>query len=483
MTVVGALRRNDPERTRFCILLRDERSDADLAQALEQNPFVTDITLDLDGVQRSDWTSLLRVIATRANLETVKLQGSVWRAERSARAALVKSILQAIQQNTAIRSVDMRWLRLSTDISTFVDNASSITSFSLYRCDMEPTERELGASSLAAALQHNTNIETLELSRLDDFYAIPILESLRINTSVKTFIWKGYVWDDVWTDETGPALQRLLESTTSIQRFELIALQFSSDTFRPIAHAITRSESVSELKFEECQFQERNSSAPLQSILQNKHNLTTLCLYDCHFGAGQVHRDSIISILSRPDSPLRCFEFQSRGSLALIGGFPGIHFKNLLRAIEKSKLERFRIGCIGNQQQLQTLTQSIPSMKLKELEVSFRGVEEEGEFGPETIRHDLLQAVRNNFSLRSVEAFTAFWTAEDKQRLAFYANRNESLDQWVNHPETVKRKVWPKALSLAERAGPGALFRGLRSVLGRDYVSFPRGRKRKRVQN
>ena len=33
--------------------------------------------------------------------------------------------------------------------------------------------------------------------------------------------------------------------------------------------------------------------------------------------------------------------------------------------------------------------------------------------------------------------------------------------------------MWPDALGLAERAGPTALFRGLRSVLERDYVSVP----------
>jgi len=66
--------------------------------------------------------------------------------------------------------------------------------------------------------------------------------------------------------------------------------------------------------------------------------------------------------------------------------------------------------------------------------------------------------------------------AKDKETLAFYVNRNESLDQWVDRPETVEKKVlWPDALGLAERAGPNALFRGLRSVLGSDYAmsSYP----------
>ena len=137
-------------------------------------------------------------------------------------------------------------------------------------------------------------------------------------------------------------------------------------------------------------------------------------------------------------------------------------------------------------------------MKLKELEVKFWVDEDsddedeaQGEFNREAIRQDLLHAVKNNFSLRSVKArthdytreeFDLFDSVEEKQRLAFYTNRNELLDQWDSNPDLVERKVWPDALGLAERAGPDALFRGLRSVLESDYVSLPGGRKRKRPQ-
>ena len=475
MSILEILRQNDPEDTEIRIELRDETSDAALARALEQNPFVTDIVLDLEGVEQTDWDSLLRVMAARANLRKVTLLDAYDSEDRTAPAALVRSILRAIQQNTSIRSVLLNSFRLPIEISTLVDNTSSLTSFIISDCDMNPAERQQGARSLAVALQRNTNIETLELDGLEDVYAIPILEGLRSNTSLKTFIWKG----NVWGGQTAPALQRLLESTTSLQRFELVSLQFSGDTFQPIAHAITRSASVSELKFEQCQFQERNSSAFLQSILQNKHNLTSLCLHHCQFGIGQVHRDSIISILSRPDSPLQCFEFLS---FDLDQQFSIIQFDNLLRAIEKSKLERFKMGLIRYRQQLQALAQSIPSMRIRELEVDIQD-----HLVRENSRQCLLQAARNNFSLRRVKGKRSdgsdfFDSDDDKQRLAFYANRNECLDQWVKKPETSDQKVWPEALSLAESAGPEALFRGLRSVLGRDYVSLPRGRKRKRTQ-
>ena len=83
---------------------------------------------------------------------------------------------------------------------------------------MEPAEREQGARDLAAALQRNTNIETLELEDLEDIYTVPILEGLRSNVSVKTFIFSP---GESISDAALPCIQHLLESTTSIQRFEL----------------------------------------------------------------------------------------------------------------------------------------------------------------------------------------------------------------------------------------------------------------------
>jgi len=326
--------------------------------------------LDLEGEQqqRDDWNSLLGVIATRANLEKVKLRDAVSVDQRNAPTALVCSILLALQQNTAIQNVELRWLRLPTDISTFVDNMSSITSFSLYDCDMAPAEREQGARNLAVALQRNTNIQSLKIVELDDIYAVPILESLRSNTSVKALIFSPASSTTNTLDEVSHALQELLESTTSIQRFELFDISFGGDTFRPISQAIANNGSVPELKLLDCKFHSENSTARFRSALQNNQNLTTLCLDSCDFGGGQVHED-IISVISRPGSLLRCFEFQSQDTFE--AAFPSVQFKNLLQAIQMSKLERLKIGTIQTRQQLQALTQSIPLMRIKELEINF----------------------------------------------------------------------------------------------------------------
>ena len=291
----------------------------------------------------------------------------------------------------------------------------------------------------------------------------------------------------MYPDATSHALQHLLESTTSIQKFELGHTTLTERQFPLIAQAITSSQCISELKFSSCHFHEENSCAQLQSILQNKHNLTSLCLDECEFRRSGQFPEDIISVVLRPGSLLRCFEFY-HGFI-----FSDVQLKNLLQAVKKSKLERFQIGSIATPHELQILTQSIPTMKLKELEIDIF-IDESREddeddpvlFSPEAVRQDLLHAVKNNLSLRSLKAnedeTDLFDDDDDKQTLAFYVNRNESLDKWVDNPETVDQKVWPEALSLAERSGSNALFCGLHSVLESDYVNLPGGRKRKRPQ-
>ena len=425
----------------------------------------------LEGVQQADWNSLLQVIATRANLEAVRLRDAGVR--RSAPAALISALLRAIQQNSAIRKVSLMYLRLPTDLSEFVDTASSITMFSLFSCDIEPNERERCARDLATALQRNTNIKTLRLGKMDDGCMSSILQGLRSNTSVNSLLIGGVSFPDA----TARAIQQLLQSTASIETFGLAGPSFNNgDMFPSIAQHLIRSPVVCMLKFSICRFRDEESTALFRSILQNKQNLTSLCLDNCSFIGGEVH-ETIVSTLLRPDSPLRSFELKER---SLGNAMPNGQFRNLLRAVEKSKLERFVIGDIESHEQLRTLTESIPRMRVKELQVVTASDEQN------VNKQLLLQALRKNFSLRSVDGKCAterdLFDADDKTRLVFYANRNKRLDQWVDNPETVEQKVWPEALKLAEKAGPDSLFRGLRLVLESDYGRLRAGRKRKRPQ-
>jgi len=474
MSVVDSLGENDPARTGITISLRNEPSDADLAQALQHNPFITAITVNLEGVQTTNlnWGDFLRVIETRGNLVKVTLMDAIH--VSPAPAAFVSAILRAIQQNAAIRSVMMATLCLPINLCSFVDTASSMTSFSLCCCVMEPVEREQGTRDLAVALQRTTNINTMEIVQLNDIYAIPILQGLRSNISLKN-LFIGSVRD--FSTATAQAIQQLLESTTSIQTIELSSPSFKVEEFSPVAQGIISSQSLSELKLSCCRLRDEESAALFRNILQNKRNLTSLCLNCCSFSAGRIYED-MISALLRPNSPLKSFKLQER---SLGEALPNGQFQDLLRAIEKSKLERFAIGYIQSQQQLRTLTDSIPLMRIKELQVVIAD-----DFVEENIKQLLLQAVKNNFSLRSVQGDRdgeSIFDDDDETRLTFLADRNEHLDQWVDNPESIEQKVWPEALKLAERAGPNSLFQGLCSVLEGDSSGLrAAGRKRKRPQ-
>ena len=63
--------RNDPQQTDIEIDLNHEHDDAALAQALEQNQYVSCVRLR-PARRNAPWDNLLRVLATRGNLEQFK---------------------------------------------------------------------------------------------------------------------------------------------------------------------------------------------------------------------------------------------------------------------------------------------------------------------------------------------------------------------------------------------------------------------------
>ena len=66
--LLQTLRANNPQQTFVYLDLNRENDDAGLAQALEQNPYVSRIRLR-PTCRNAPWENLLRVLATRRNLE------------------------------------------------------------------------------------------------------------------------------------------------------------------------------------------------------------------------------------------------------------------------------------------------------------------------------------------------------------------------------------------------------------------------------
>lgn len=436
------LRRNDPGVTYVHIPLAVDHNvtDAEWSEALQANEHVKKITFDFSRMVEHHWDLLLRVIAMRGNLEEVTL----WNHSPN---EVTNRFLQAIQQNSAIQTVSLSGLRLSgTSIASFLDSATTVTSLRFINCGMEASERERGSLELAAAIQRNTNIRHLTLTALHDVYLLPILSSLVSNSIVKELALGGHYLSLAATH----TVRRLVESTTTIEGFELAHCISGVETFRQIAEGLINSESVTDIKLENCRFNVEGSAIIFKSILESKTNLRSLCLRGC-----QVYRRALSATtftnLLRPDSPLRSLEFSG---LTLDDLFTHDEFAALLVLVEKSNLERLCIGNIDPQHKCEALIRSIPKMQLKTLHFILRG-------RLVHLKSDLIGAVKRNTSLRTVVGElngVSLFDEDGKRKLKSYAVRNEGLAQWIASPATVPRGAWAKTLTKAQVTGPDTAF-------------------------
>ena len=80
----------------------------------------------------------------------------------------------------------------------------------------------------------------------DDVFLPPILQSLQNNSYLETLEFELMYISDV---ASSSAMQRLLESNTSITQFEFYSVPFCKRLLRPIAQSIIKSQSVSKLSF------------------------------------------------------------------------------------------------------------------------------------------------------------------------------------------------------------------------------------------
>lgn len=482
VATVDLLRRNDPARVHITIDLGRRTSDRVLSQALERNRFVTFIRLAFGPHrQLSDYDSLTRAISKRENLKEVDFR--CW-GDPPVPTALVLPFWKAVLSNTSVEKISFAHFRFTLGselFTTLCARLSSALELKIFECDIaNPTQREQGASALLV----NANIESLKISYCPGAFTSSLLRNLTQNTSVKSLELNGRTLDESLRTEA----RQLMETTETLQRFELthfLTERISGEWFRPIAEGLINSNSVCELSMAMMFFNDDEGTRLFQGILQNKQNLTFLSLHTVSFRGEPAVLESICTALTHPSSSLRCLELNKT--------FAGDSFSPLLRAVANSKLKRFKFGTINSLQQLQSLTDIIPLLPIRELEIWFAaGLFHGHRHAEETVRQDILRSVKKNFCLRSVVGSTIFVGPlhrrpmfnrdEEQRRLAFFFSRNERLDQWIDNPTTLDQKLWPKALAVAAQAGRDKLYTSLRSVLTSNYVSLQGGKKRRRTQ-
>ena len=206
------LRENNPQRNEIYIQLDEEEDDAAIAQALEQNPYVSCVRLR-PARRNAPWDNLLRVLATRGNLEHIILSIN---GVPNVSVEWIRRILGAIQQNASVRVVECQWIHVTAqDLCSFMDNTDHVTELTLRFCTL--SEGAQGARDIVAALQRNANIQTLKLLPINNSLD-PILEGLVLNRSVKHLaLSAGFL-----SGAAHNLLRDLMESTRSIQHLELM---------------------------------------------------------------------------------------------------------------------------------------------------------------------------------------------------------------------------------------------------------------------
>jgi hypothetical protein len=316
-----------------------------------------------------------------------------------------------------------------------------------------------GVLAMADALRRNTNLQRLELERLDETYLIPILNSLPSNTSVRE-LRLGCLSLDV-----AHAVENLLKSTVTIQKFEFTCVSVRSpevDTFRPIAQGLIQSASVTAVTFQLCIFDDQEQVLILNSIFQSKSNLHALAFTNCYV-QDNIHTEFHAAIFSllQPHSLLRSLERQG-GSI--FGFQTALDFGRLLTAVETSPLERFSLGRIDSRETCLGLIASIPKMQVRTLELKVEPYLVDTKGG-------MMRAIKRNTSIRTVVAMDHilgdWFDDDDKRKLMAYSARNEFLAHWIGSPTTdaVPVAAWPEYLAAVTLAtGPDPVFGILRAL-------------------
>jgi len=228
-------------------------------------------------------------------------------------------------------------------------------------------------------------------------------------------------------------------------------MYFSEHSFRPVAQGLIDSSMVEDITFHAWAFYGEGSVRLLNQILERKQNLHALAFRDCIFHAPLPQLlQALSSALRRPASPLRHFQFDDHHYSSLSNQ----SFSNLCQAVTESKLETFSIRVDHNQNRIQSLANTIPSTKIRELAIQF---DHDGFQNRNHTMQTLHLGLKNNFTLQAVKyrRFDIPFDASDvDQTMKFYLQRNIRLAQWVENPATVPEHLWKEATTLAAKAGP-----------------------------
>ena len=424
---IRTLRENQPGVTEVFIDLHHFAHSDELSEALQSNTFVNKIGLALAYAELesivSNWTPLLRIIATREILEEVSLRGTKGHYEFER----VAPFFLAIQQNPRIHTVNFDRVQLPGDSTvSLLDTATSLRTLGISECDIEAP----GSLAIGAALQRNSNIQGLSLhGRYYSKDLIPVVSGLASNASVKELA----LYYPSLCLNSSLAVKNVLESNKTIQKFELggVDENVALGTFHPIAQGLIQNTSVTDVKIGWCRFNSQEVVLALNDILESKSNLQSLILDNCcvYEHGREAFRAAIFSCLQQ-HSFLRTLElFDYYHGLSCYGFDSSEQFARLLTAVESSPLERFSIRKIESRESCLALIASIPKVQVETLEfVTHHDLQD--------MNGDLLLAVERNARLRTVvvkDWYRGFDTRRGTE-WTVYSGRKTFVGRQISNP-------------------------------------------------
>lgn len=519
--LIEQLQRNDPEEDWYTNLNFDEfrnQNQVDtVAQALPGftvGEFVFDFRQedDRDDIIPNDlnWDPLLREFETHENLETIEIKGIP---TRRLLPLFRDQFFQSLQRNPNIRKLTLDEINfLSNDqadgLVSFLDGSPSLTDLAFQACIAG--SRDV-ARNIAAALQRNNRIQTLEFARGNNANLLcAIYESLAaapfsngVSSKLRKISHCSLIssegervavgrWNPPGTlsqdlASVSEALEQYLESrSATIECLELRDFYFDRRLtgrwpLTRILRGVNQNTTINELSLKGCRASGRDRDRAyahvvrrLSGVVRDGHNLSTLRVLDCDFLVFPEFSNAVLETLGRRDSPWRCLDLSIKEAL-----IPGEVVRSLLTAISNNtRLERLRLDW-GIWHPGTLLVNALPSFKVRELTLVFSW-----DFSRE---RPILEALKRNYTAQSIHCKIFpeeenWFNGAEQARLDFYLNRNRKLAEWTENPLMVPRELYSYAMMLALKAGINPLFQSLVSLSGQGIGLRQQGQKRKRPQ-
>lgn len=419
-------------------LLQEDITDEVIAEALLGNTVVTELLVIVNGwkkhhpmgcpefcyaLTQSETLQKITIVQDEAQTENDPDQDEQM---QPAPAIFVRQFLQALQKaGRSLQIVKLWGLQVwAEDLAAFL-RSTKAKSIIL----SELTMKLLGLDERAAlmdAVASNRSVEFLQLESMQNGVQ-PILSGLQ-QASRGSVLHTLELTSQTVPGESSQVLRNLLElAPASLTTFQWTDVGMINDeettTFANTAAGLIDSNSVTDIIFVSCHFNNQRLADIFISVLFRKRNLTSLTLTGaCQFAAPNKLveiQNAMQGMLLRPDAALRQLQFDTATFAALYGDCDS--FDAFLSAVASSAaLRRLDLGWFrGNknlEQRLHILIRHIPNfLYLTELECGADCYD---------LQQPLLAAVRDNVSLRKATFHGRLLNHNGQKQLNEYLTRN-----------------------------------------------------------